>query len=204
MMAQQREFHVAQAQWKKRVPRVSVRRSSVPDGRTWLPSAWHLLSLPDKPGFHNYSAQPDAHRYGIRPNQPHSRSHPESIVHKARRFPYFDCNDMTCAIAFVKVQLSDNPLGKKVLPLTAAIRVLLLVSAVATGAFCMGAAASDLNLQSRISALVTEDFTVASDTPGIQLYVRNKRPPQSMAKTRVLLYVHGATYPASTAFDLAL
>jgi len=111
---------------------------------------------------------------------------------------------MTCAIAFVKVQLSDNPLGKKVLPLTAAIRVLLLVSAVATGAFCMGAAASDLNLQSRISALVTEDFTVASDTPGIQLYVRNKRPPQSMAKTRVLLYVHGATYPASTAFDLAL
>jgi len=69
----------------------------------------------------------------------------------------------------------------------------------------MEANASDADIKSRISALITEEFMIASDTPGIQLYVRNKRPPQSAtAKDRVLLYVHGATYPASTAFDLAL
>jgi hypothetical protein len=69
----------------------------------------------------------------------------------------------------------------------------------------MEANASDADIKSRISALITEEFMIASDTPGIQLYVRNKRPSQSAtAKDRVLLYVHGATYPASTAFDLAL
>jgi pimeloyl-ACP methyl ester carboxylesterase len=84
------------------------------------------------------------------------------------------------------------------------MRVSFLAFVVAIGSFGMEAAANDSNIKSRVSALVTEDFTVASDTPGIQLYVRNKRSPQSTAKARVLLYVHGATYPASTAFDLAL
>lgn len=47
---------------------------------------------------------------------------------------------------------------------------------------------------------------IPSDTPGIELYVRNKRaacakPDQPK---RVLLYVHGATYPSETAFDLTL
>jgi len=88
--------------------------------------------------------------------------------------------------------------------LNAAIRVFLLAITVATGAFSMDAAADDSNIQSRISALITEDFTIASDTPGIQLYLRNKHPAQPLEKNRVLLYVHGATYPASTAFDLAL
>lgn len=42
--------------------------------------------------------------------------------------------------------------------------------------------------------------------PGVQLYVRNKRL-RSMAEFRpdnVVLFVHGATYPAETAFDLKL
>lgn len=45
----------------------------------------------------------------------------------------------------------------------------------------------------------------ASD-PGIQLYVRNKHPQGSdrFAPERILLYVHGATYPAETTFDLPL
>jgi pimeloyl-ACP methyl ester carboxylesterase len=53
--------------------------------------------------------------------------------------------------------------------------------------------------------LVTEDTMVTSD-PGIQLYVRNKRPADMTAfrAERTVLYVHGATYPASTAFDLGL
>jgi pimeloyl-ACP methyl ester carboxylesterase len=55
-------------------------------------------------------------------------------------------------------------------------------------------------------ALVTEEFAVPAVDPGITLYVRNKHP-QGMTKVaadRILLYVHGATYPAETAFDLSL
>jgi len=54
--------------------------------------------------------------------------------------------------------------------------------------------------------LVTEDAMIASDTPNIQLFVRNKRPRSltQFAEQRILLYVHGATYPSETAFDLRL
>src|SRR4030095_2137591 len=54
--------------------------------------------------------------------------------------------------------------------------------------------------------LVTEEFMVPAVDPGIQLYVRNKRP-RSLARfsgDNVVLFVHGATYPASTSFDLRL
>lgn len=55
-------------------------------------------------------------------------------------------------------------------------------------------------------AVETEEFRIPSDTKGIELYVRNKHPADvlAFASDRVLLYVHGATYPAETAFDLAL
>ncbi len=53
--------------------------------------------------------------------------------------------------------------------------------------------------------VVMEEFRV-HNAAGLELYVRNKRPADvarfSLDKT--LLYVHGATYPASTSFDLAL
>jgi pimeloyl-ACP methyl ester carboxylesterase len=47
------------------------------------------------------------------------------------------------------------------------------------------------------------EFSVASD-PGIQLYVREKHPGglTTFAPERILLFVHGATYPAETFFDL--
>jgi pimeloyl-ACP methyl ester carboxylesterase len=47
---------------------------------------------------------------------------------------------------------------------------------------------------------------IPSDTPGIELYLRNKQPcnQDHGQPRRVLLYVHGATYPSETAFDLAL
>src|SRR5262245_48284588 len=53
--------------------------------------------------------------------------------------------------------------------------------------------------------LVTEELMVPTD-PGIEVYVRNKRPANMTAfrPERTVLYVHGATYPASTAFDLKL
>jgi pimeloyl-ACP methyl ester carboxylesterase len=54
--------------------------------------------------------------------------------------------------------------------------------------------------------LVTEDMMVKSSDPGIEIFVRNKRPADmsGFRPERTVLYVHGATYPASTAFDLKL
>lgn len=53
--------------------------------------------------------------------------------------------------------------------------------------------------------LVVEEFRVPSD-PGIEIYVRNKRPVgmSHFSGDRIVLYVHGATSPAETTFDLRL
>ncbi len=55
-------------------------------------------------------------------------------------------------------------------------------------------------------SIVTEEATVASPQQGASIYVRNKHPSgmAAFAPERTLLFVHGATYPASTAFDLPL
>jgi pimeloyl-ACP methyl ester carboxylesterase len=54
--------------------------------------------------------------------------------------------------------------------------------------------------------LVTESRMVESRDPGIQLYVRNKRPQgmTQFSSEKTLLYVHGTTQAASTTFDLPL
>jgi pimeloyl-ACP methyl ester carboxylesterase len=54
--------------------------------------------------------------------------------------------------------------------------------------------------------LVTEEMMVKTADPGIEIYVRNKRPADmtSFRPERTVLYVHGATYPSETAFDLKL
>ncbi|HYW63191.1 MAG TPA: alpha/beta fold hydrolase [Bradyrhizobium sp.] len=54
--------------------------------------------------------------------------------------------------------------------------------------------------------VVMEEMMVPSGDAGIDIYVRNKRPADmtSFRPERTLLYVHGATYPSSTAFDLKL
>jgi len=51
-----------------------------------------------------------------------------------------------------------------------------------------------------------EEIMVPAADPGIEIYVRNKRPADMTAfrPERTLLFVHGATYPAHTAFDLKL
>src|SRR5262245_3998842 len=53
--------------------------------------------------------------------------------------------------------------------------------------------------------LVSEDLMVPSDA-GIEIFVRNKRPAAltTFRPERTVVYVHGATYPASTSFDLKL
>ncbi len=54
--------------------------------------------------------------------------------------------------------------------------------------------------------IAMEEFMVPSVDAGIQLYVRNKHPADMKAVQgeRIVLFVHGATYPAETAFDLPL
>jgi len=54
--------------------------------------------------------------------------------------------------------------------------------------------------------LVTEEFMVPAVDPGIGLYVRNKHAQgvDNFPDDKILLYVHGATYPSETAFDLKL
>lgn len=56
------------------------------------------------------------------------------------------------------------------------------------------------------AALRMEEFQVPALDPGISLYVRNKCPAAMSAfkPERTVVFVHGATYPAETAFDLAL
>jgi pimeloyl-ACP methyl ester carboxylesterase len=56
------------------------------------------------------------------------------------------------------------------------------------------------------TTIIMEEFMVPAKDPGIQLYIRNKHP-QAMtgfSPEKIVLYVHGATYPAETAFDLQL
>jgi hypothetical protein len=54
--------------------------------------------------------------------------------------------------------------------------------------------------------MIMQEFMVPTADPGIQLYVRNKRPEgtEKFGPEKILLFVHGATYPSETAFDLSL
>src|SRR5580704_16657611 len=47
---------------------------------------------------------------------------------------------------------------------------------------------------------------VPARDPGIEIFVRNKRPAEMRAfrPERTVLFVHGATYPAHTTFDLPI
>ena len=67
--------------------------------------------------------------------------------------------------------------------------------------FCIGFSA-----HAKAPEVVMQEFMVPSGDPGIELYVRNKYPKNVKAfpADKVLLFVHGATYPAETAFDLKL
>jgi pimeloyl-ACP methyl ester carboxylesterase len=56
------------------------------------------------------------------------------------------------------------------------------------------------------AGLRMEEFQVPALDAGITLYVRNKRPAgmTAYAPAKTVVFVHGATYPSETAFDLAL
>ncbi|WP_203074713.1 alpha/beta hydrolase [Falsiroseomonas ponticola] len=74
----------------------------------------------------------------------------------------------------------------------------------AAPALMAGAAALPATAQAQ-PRIVTEEFMVpATDGQG-EIFVRNKRPEGLAASaSRTILFVHGATYPAHSAFDLPL
>ena len=53
---------------------------------------------------------------------------------------------------------------------------------------------------------ISEDLFVPALDPGIQLHLRHRAPPPqiALAPGNVVLFVHGATFPASSTFDTAL
>src|SRR5438874_8852849 len=73
-------------------------------------------------------------------------------------------------------------------------------SASQTSGTAAGARSADLMRENPVQM---EEHMISSNTPGIQLYLRNKHP-QNVSAERVLLFVHGSTYPAETSFDLPL
>jgi pimeloyl-ACP methyl ester carboxylesterase len=56
------------------------------------------------------------------------------------------------------------------------------------------------------AALVAEEMMVPSADAGISLFVRNKSPAgmKTYSAEKTVLFVHGATYPSETTFDLKL
>jgi pimeloyl-ACP methyl ester carboxylesterase len=54
--------------------------------------------------------------------------------------------------------------------------------------------------------LATAEVMIPSSDPSIKLYVRNKHPEgmTSFSPDKTLLFIHGATYPAETSFDLPI
>jgi pimeloyl-ACP methyl ester carboxylesterase len=80
----------------------------------------------------------------------------------------------------------------------------LRIQVILIGTFVAAMFATGVRAQS--ASLITEEMMVMPSDPGIEIYVHNKRPSEMSAfrPERTLLYVHGATYPASTSFDLKL
>jgi pimeloyl-ACP methyl ester carboxylesterase len=81
------------------------------------------------------------------------------------------------------------------------------IAAALVAASVVASMSADLNAAPpKPAPIAMEEFTVPAADPGIKLYVRNKHP-QGMTKVpseRILLFVHGGTYPAETTFDLSL
>jgi len=71
-------------------------------------------------------------------------------------------------------------------------------------AIAMGSAASAAFAQS--PQLTVTDAMIPSSDPNIKLFVRNKHAEsmKTFSPDKTLLFVHGATYPADTAFDLPI
>src|SRR5882762_4108874 len=63
-----------------------------------------------------------------------------------------------------------------------------------------------MNARPDLPELTVESYLIPSADAGIELYVRNKRLAgmTRFAAGKILLFVHGATYPSESAFDLPI
>src|SRR5262245_38770871 len=79
------------------------------------------------------------------------------------------------------------------------VRPISVAAAIIFVSLATGALAEEVKLE-------TESYRIPSADPGIELYIRNKHPAgvTSFSADKILLFVHGATYPAETSFDLPL
>src|SRR5271169_3377664 len=72
-------------------------------------------------------------------------------------------------------------------------------------AFLMASLSASPGANAKELKLDTTDSMIPSGDAGIQLFVRNKHPAgKESSPDKILLFVHGATYPAETAFDLPI
>ena len=71
-------------------------------------------------------------------------------------------------------------------------------------AACIAALAACASAPTEAQRLTKEDFMIPSNEPGISLFVRNKRPAgmTAFSAEKTLLFVHGATFPSESSFDL--
>jgi len=74
--------------------------------------------------------------------------------------------------------------------------------AVVTGLLVIWLVSTSANAQ----RILSETFMIAAADPGMQLHVRNRHLEgrDSFPGERVVLFVHGATYPSETVFDIDL
>lgn len=77
-----------------------------------------------------------------------------------------------------------------------------LLAALAISVALVGCASAPLGSGN----ITSETFMIPALDPGIQLHVRNKRPAgeERFGAERILLMVHGATFPSETGFDVDL
>ncbi|OAN50198.1 hydrolase [Paramagnetospirillum marisnigri] len=56
------------------------------------------------------------------------------------------------------------------------------------------------------AAVMTEEFTISGHKPDVRLYLRNKHPDElnNAKANKTVLFIHGASYPAHSSFDLAV
>jgi pimeloyl-ACP methyl ester carboxylesterase len=76
----------------------------------------------------------------------------------------------------------------------------LVTSLLAISIFSLGSSAWSKSSQQ----ILSEDFRLPSTTPGVEIFLRNKhlKKADSFNSSRTVLYVHGATQPSETVFDL--
>jgi len=107
-----------------------------------------------------------------------------------------------------KAYYSGNSLGHLEAIVKSALALILILASPAAGFAQDAKPAKDAAKASAHPApnLAMEEMFVPAKDPGIKIYVRNKHAAgmSHFSPEKTVLFVHGATYPAETSFDLEL